>query len=282
MTELRKRMLEDLQLAGYSPRTQQSYIATVRVLANYYNRSPDLLTEDEIRRFFVHLINDLNSSGSSVTVYLCGIKFFYETTLKRTWKIFDLVRPMRSKRLPVVLSPDEVLTILKQIKNPIYRMALTIIYACGLRISEGVRLKTTDIDGKRHLLMVRNGKGSKDRYVPLADRPLELLREYYQKYGTGSGYLFPHEEYGHIRMDTLQVAFRKAVRQSSVNKIASVHSLRHSYATLLLESGVDIRIIKDLLGHSSIVTTDIYTHVTGKITTRLHVNLNGMMADLQP
>lgn len=280
MTELRRRMKEDLQLAGYSLRTQESYIATVRVLAKYYHRSPDLLTEDEIRRFFIHMINDLKSSGSSVTVYLCGIKFFYETTLKRSWKFFDLVRPMRSKRLPVVLTPDEVRSILQLILNPIYRMALTIIYACGLRISEGVRLMTTDIDGKRNMLKV-HGKGSKDRYVPLADRPLELLREYYKTYGTDTGFLFPHKD-SHIKKDTLGVAFRKAVRESSVNKLVSVHSLRHSYATLLLESGEDIRVIKDLLGHSSIVTTDIYTHVTGKITTRLHVNLNKMMSDLKP
>ncbi len=280
MTELRRRMRGDLQLAGYSPRTIESYIDTVIMLGKYYNRSPALLTEEEIRQFFLYLINERKASGSSVTVYLCGIKFFYETTLKRKWNILNIVKPMRTKRLPVVLSPDEVRTILKLITHPVYRMALTIIYACGLRISEGVRLTATDIDGKRNLLKV-HGKGSKDRYVPLADRPLELLREYYQKYGADSGFLFPHKEYGHIRMDTLQVAFRKAVRQSSVNKPASVHTLRHSYATLLLESGEDIRIIKDLLGHSSITTTDIYTHVTRKITTRLHVNLNKMMSDLQ-
>ena len=281
MTELRRRMREDLQLAGYAQRTIDSYIATVRVLAKYYHRSPDLLTEDEIRRFFVHMINDLKSSGSSVTVYLCGIKFFYETTLKRKWKIFDLVKPLRSKRLPVVLTPDEVLIILKEIKSPLYRMALIIIYACGLRISEAVCLKTTDIDSKRHLLKV-HGKGSKDRYVPLPDSPLELLRTYYQEHGTDSDYLFPHKDGGHIYKDTLQVAFKKAIRQSSVNKIASVHTLRHSYATLLLENGEDIRVIKDILGHSSIVTTDIYTHVTGKLTTRLHVNLNKIMPKFQP
>ncbi len=281
MTELRRRMTEDLQLAGYSQRTVDSYIATVRVLAKYYNRSPDLLTEDEIRRFFVHLINDLHSSGSSVTVYLCGIKFFYETTLKRTWKIFDLVRPQRTKRLPVVLAPDEVRTILKLIKNPIYHMALTLIYACGLRISEAVCLTKADIDGKRNLVKV-HGKGSKDRYVPLPERPLELLRAYYKEYGGGSEFLFPHKDGGHIYKDTLEVAFKKAVRQSTVNKQAHVHTLRHSYATHLLENGEDIRVIKDLLGHSSIVTTDIYTHVTGKLTARLHVNLNKMMAKLQP
>lgn len=280
MTELRRRMKEDLQLAGYSLRTIDSYIKTVSVLARHYNRSPDLLTEEELRQFFIHLINDRKSSGSSVTVYLCGIKFFYETTLKRKWKIFDIVRPARSKRLPVVLSPDEVRTILKQIKNPIYRMALTIIYACGLRISEGVCLTAVDVDGNRSLLKV-HGKGSKDRYVPLPDCPLELLRAYYKVYGTGSGFLFPHKD-GHIAKDTLQRAFKEAIRQCSINKPATPHTLRHSYATHLLENGEDIRVIKDLLGHSSIVTTDIYTHVTGKLTTRLHVNLNGMMANLQP
>lgn len=282
MTELRRRMREDLQLAGYSPRTVASYIDTVRVLANYYHRSPDLITEDEIRRFFLYMINERKSSASSITVYLCGIKFFYETTLKRTWRIFDLIKPLRPKRLPVVLSPEEVRIVLKEITHPVYRMALTIIYACGLRISEGLRLEVTDIDGKRRLLRVRNGKGGKDRYVHLADRPLELLRAYCRQHGIDSGFLFPHKEDGHIKKDTLEVAFRKAVHKSGVNKTATPHTLRHSYATHLLESGEDIRVIKDLLGHTSITTTDIYTHVTGKIATRLHVNLNGMMANLQP
>jgi len=281
MTKLRQRMMEDLQLAGYSPRTVESYINTVRVLAEYYHRSPDLITEDEIRRFFLYMINERKVSASSVTVYLCGIKFFFEVTLKRTWKIFDLVRPVRSKKLPVVLSQEEVRAILILILNPVYRMALTIIYACGLRISEGIRLTRSDIDGKRNLLRVRNGKGGKDRYVHLPDRPLELLRAYYKNLGANSGFLFPHKD-GHIKADTLQVVFRTAVRKSSVSKPATVHTLRHSYATHLLENGENLSTIKELLGHSSIATTDIYTHMTGKVSTRLHVNLNGIMSDLQP
>jgi integrase/recombinase XerD len=281
MTELRRKMKEDLQLAGYSPRTQKSYIDTVRVLANYYHRSPDQITEDEIRQFFLYMINERKSSASSITVYLCGIKFFYETTLKRTWQVFDLIKPLRTKKLPVVLSLEEVHLILKEIENPIYRMALTIIYACGLRISEAVRLTVSDIDGKRHLLWVRNGKGGKDRYIHLPDRPLELLRNYYTQYGSRSGFLFPYKK-SHVKADTLERAFKEALRQSGVTKAATPHTLRHSYATHLLENGEDIRTIKDLLGHSSIKTTDIYTHVTGKIATRLHVNLNGMMANLQP
>lgn len=281
MTALRRKMTEDLQLAGYSIKTMESYLYSVQGLAKHYRRSPDLLTEEEVREFFIHLIDERKLSGSSITIYLCGIKFFFETTLKRKLNILDIVRPQRSKRLPVVLSQEEVRTILKRVKRPIYRMALTIIYACGLRISEGVRLTTADIDGKRHLLRVRYGKGGKDRYVPLHERPLELLRAYYRKYGKGSAFLFPHKD-SHILADTLQVVFRKAVRESKVNKPATVHTLRHSYATHLLENGEDISTIKGLLGHSSIVTTDIYTHVTEKIATRLHGSLDGIMGDLQP
>jgi site-specific recombinase XerD len=274
-------MTEDLQLAGYSPNTILSYIITVQVLAKYFMRSPDLLTEDEIRQFFLHLINERKVSSSSITVYLCGIKFFYERTIKRTWNIFDIVRPARSRKLPVILTHGESLNILSLVRNPIYRMALTIIYACGLRISEGVRLTTCDIDSKRNILMVRDGKGGKDRYVHLPDRALELLRAYYRMYRADSVFLFPLAD-GHIKINILQMAFKKALLKSGINKPATVHTLRHSFATNLLENGEDIRTIKELLGHSSISTTDIYTHVTGKIATRLQVNLNGIMSDLQP
>ncbi len=282
MTPLRKRMLEDLQLAGFAPKTIKSYLYTVIVLARYFWRSPDLLTDEEVRQFFLYLISDRKLSKSSITIYLCGIKFFFETTLQKKLNILGLVRPRPSKKLPVVLSQDEVRSILKLIKNPVYRMALTLIYACGLRISEGAQLKVSDIDGKRNLLRVRNGKGGKDRYVPLHERPLELLRLYYQQHGERSSeFLYPHKD-GHISIDSLQIAFRKALRESGINKQACVHTLRHSYATHLLENGEDISTIKDLLGHSSIVTTEVYTHLTEKITTRLRVSLNGMMGDLQP
>lgn len=279
MTELRRRMKEDLQLAGYSPRTQKSYIDTVRVLANYYHRSPDLLTQDEIRQFFLHMINERKSSGSSITVYLCGIKFFYETTLKRTWQVFDLIKPGRSKKLPVVLTPEEVRTILHKVDHPVYRMALTLIYACGLRISEAIRLTVGDIDGQRQLLRVVNGKGGKDRYVHLADHPLELLRDYCRRQRIRTGFLFPCKN-RHVAADVLERAFKAALRESGVTKAATPHTLRHSFATHLLEKGEDIRVIKDLLGHSSIKTTVIYTHVTATITNRLQVNLNGIMTGL--
>ncbi|MBJ6801132.1 tyrosine-type recombinase/integrase [Geomonas propionica] len=280
MTELRKRMMEDLQLAGYSPRTTRSYIDTVRVLAKHYHRSPDLLTDEEIRDFFVHLVSERKLSRSSITVYLCGIKFFFEKTLKRKLPILDIVRPRPQKRLPVVLSQGEVQSVLKRVKRPVYRMALTIIYACGLRISEGIRLKTSDVDGQRGLLRVRAGKGGKDRLVPLHSHPLELLRSYYRAHGKGSPFLFPQKK-AHIAADSLQKVFRAALKESGVDKPATVHTLRHSYATHLVENGLDIGTIKEILGHTSIVTTNIYTHLTERITARIHVSLDGMMTGLQ-
>jgi integrase/recombinase XerD len=146
-----------------------------------------------------------------------------------------------------------------------------------------VRLETTDIDGKRHLVMVRYGKGGRDRYVPLHQRPLELLREYYRSFAGKSNFLFPSLKFaGHVCTDTLQRAFKRALKDSGVRKRATPHTLRHSFATHLLEEGQDIRTIKNVLGHSSIVTTDLYTHVTDKISVRLQGTLDGIMSDLQP
>ena len=154
-------------------------------------RSPDQLSEEEVRQFFLYLINSRKAAKSTVTIYLCGIKFFFEKTLGRLWPVFDLVRPRRSKKLPVVLSREEVRTVLKRIKHPVLRMALTTMYACGLRISEAVRLTIKDIDGDRHQLWVRCGKGGKDRAVPLPDHVLKLLRNHYKNFGNGGTCCFP-------------------------------------------------------------------------------------------
>jgi len=180
MTELRRRMLEDLQLAGYTPKTQKSYIDAVRGLAKHNKRSPDQLSEEEVRCFFLHLVNVRKAARATITIYLCGIKFFYETTLKRTWNIFDLVRPKHVKKLHVVLSGDEVRTILSSIRKPVARVALTLIYSCGLRVSEAAKLRIEDIDSERSLLWVRNGKGGKDRSVPLSEPALACLREFWR------------------------------------------------------------------------------------------------------
>jgi integrase len=218
-------MEEDLQLAGFSERTQKSYLGAVRGLTKHYKRPPDTLSEEDIRSFFLHLINERHSAKSTVTIYLCGIKFFFETTLKRKWIVFDLVRPATSKKLPLILSHEEVRTILRLVRKPIARMVLIIIYSCGLRLSEGVRLKIEDIDSSRMLIWVRKGKGGKDRSIPLPERTLELLRSYW-KMLRPVGYLFPGSA-GHINMANLQKTFKAALLQSGIKKNASIHSLRH-------------------------------------------------------
>ena len=279
MTELRRRMIEDLALAGYSPKTQRSYLDAVRKLAKHYMRSPDRLSEEEVRQFFLYLINRRKAAKSTVTIYLCGIKFFFERTLGRLWPVFDLVRPRRSKKLPVVLSWEEVRSVLKLIQHPVIRMALTIMYACGLRISEAVRLTVRDIDGDRHQLWVRCGKGGKDRAAPLPDHVLKLLRSHYKNHGNGGTWLFPQKQC-HISTDTLQDAFKLALVEAGIKKSATPHTLRHSYATHLLENGEDITTLQKILGHADISTTKIYLHLTSKISERLDKNLNELMSDL--
>ena len=279
MTELRRRMMEDLALAGYSPKTQKSYLDAVRALAKYYMRSPDQLTEDEVCRFFLYLINGRKAAKSTVTIHLCGIKFFFEKTLGRVWPVFDLVRPRRSKKLPVVLSREEVRALLRHLKHPVVRMALTVMYACGLRIAEAARLKVKDIDADRKQLWVRFGKGGKDRAVPLPDHVRGLLRTHYKKHGNGGPWLFPQKE-GHIGTETLQHAFKMALHEAGVTKEATPHTLRHSYATHLLENGEDITTLQKILGHADISTTKIYLHLTSRITERLGRSLDDLMSDL--
>lgn len=280
MTKLRQRMIQDMQLHGFAPKTQSSYVNAVKNLANYYGRSPDLLSEEDIRNFFLHMINEKKSARSTVIIHLSGIKFLFEKTLKRPWPVFKLLKPAKSKKLPVVLSYDEVRTVLGLIRSPVQEMALTMIYACGLRLSEGVHLKTGDVDTERMLVWVRNGKGGKDRSVPLPESLLAMLQRYWRK-GRPEPWLFPSRRTnGPMSLGTLQRTFRDAVQQSSVTKPASVHTLRHSYATHLLERGVDLRVIQALLGHACPKTTAIYTHLTENVIDRLTFSLNDLMADL--
>lgn len=178
MTELRKRMIECLQLRGLSERTQEAYVRAVRQLAQHYHRSPDLITDEELRQYFLHIKNVKKYSRASSPIAICGIKFFYEKTLNREFTTLKLVRAQREKKLPVILSIEEVQTILRQVRLPRYRVCLSTIYSCGLRLQEGTHIQVRDIDSARGMLHVRHGKGGKDRYVPLPKRTVELLREY--------------------------------------------------------------------------------------------------------
>ena len=253
MTPLQQRMIEDLQLRGLSERTQEIYVRAVRQLAAHYHKSPARITEEELRDSFLYLKNVKHSSRSASTIALCGIKFFYEHTLKREWSTLTLVRAPREKKLPVILSAEEVRTILAHLKLRRYRACLTTIYACGLRLQEGTHLQVPDIDSARMLVHVRSGKGAKDRYGPLPQRTLELLRQFWKTH-RHPVWLFPAPGRGGIDMATaatpmprnsVQGAFRAALTASGLNKRASVHTLRHSYATYLLEAGVNLRLIQD-------------------------------------
>jgi len=269
MSELRRRMIEDMHLHGFSTKTRQCYVDAVKNLSRYYNRPPDQLSENEVRQFFLYLIKEKGVAASTFRVYLCGIKFFYEATLKKPWPLFDLARPPKRKKLPVVLSPGEVHRILSLVRKPLFRMSLTLIYSCGLRLSEGLRLQVSDIDSARMAVRVQNGKGGKDRYAPLPPRTLELLREYWM-IERPRPLLFPSQKRSvPISASALQKAFKDALRQSGIQKNASVHTLRHSYATHLLENGVDIRLIQEILGHENSQTTFLYAHLTRKSTDKL-------------
>ena len=288
MTYLRKRMMEDLQLRGLGIVTQHRYVRAVRLLAEHFQKSPDKITEEEIRDYFLYVKNVRKWSRSTSTIALCGIKFFYENTIKRDWPL-HLVRAERQKKLPVILSPDEVRHILSNVRLLRYRVCLATIYSCGLRLQEGTHLQVRDIDSARGLIHIHQGKGNKDRYVPLPEKTLHLLREQWKTHRNPT-LIFPAPVRkgknltvaGSLPMPRSSVwfVFKNALKKSKINKNACVHTLRHSYATHLLEAGVNLRLIQDYLGHSTPTTTSIYTHLTAKSKDAAFQSINDLMNDL--
>jgi len=289
VSELRKRMIEDMELRGYSLGTQAHYIDGVKSLARFYKRSPDLIGEQEVRGFFLHLKNKQKCSPSTIILKYYGIRFFYEMTLDQKWRIFDIVKPPKRQHLPVVLSIKEVEKLLSYITVPVYRMCLTLIYCCGLRLGEAVNLKVGDIDSDRMMVRVK-GKGDKLRDVPLPQHTLIRLRQYW-RLERPSPYLFPSpysQKSGKpsqpLTHKSLEIAFKDALHQSGIDKTkkdATVHTLRHSYATHLLECGVNLRIIQGVLGHQSPKTTALYTHLSQKTDQIFKKALNRLMGTLK-
>jgi len=283
MTVLRQKMIEDMQLRGLALRTQEAYLLAVRQLARYYNKSPDLVTEEELRGYFLYLKNGKHAARNTCTIALCGIKFFFQHTLGREWKTFDFLRPPHEHKLPVV-SVEEVGRILNCVHHQRYRVCLTLIYACGLRLLEGVRLRVTEIDGERKMLHLHHGKGGKDRYIPLPPACLKMLRLHWQTH-RNPVWLFPALRMGRqanqpMNESALQRAFRAALKESGVRKKATVHTLRHSYATHLLEAGVNLRIIQSYLGHASPTATAIYTHLTSSTHAQTSDKINELVTSL--
>src|SRR5215472_1087619 len=267
---LRQRMLHDLQLAGLSERTQEAYVRAVRQLADHFHTPPDRLSEQQLRDYFLHLKNDRLFASASLGVAYSGIKFFYSQTLPRDWPTLKRLRVPREKRLPDVLSVDEVRRLIAAVRTPHNRTYFWTVYSLGLRLGEGLHLQVGDIDSARMMVHVHRGKGAKDRYVPLPSRTLKALREYWGTHRHPT-WLFPatgrdHSQAAHadgpMERSSVQGALRRVVRELGLRKAVSIHTLRHSYATHLLEAGVNIRLIQQYLGHSSLQTTMVYLHLT--------------------
>lgn len=261
MTPLRQRFSDDLRLRNYAPRTIGTYVSRVAAFARHFGRSPDQLGPEDIRTFQLHLLEQ-HVSWSSFNQAVCALRFLYGTTLGRPEQLPMIPYGKRPKRLPSVLAPQEVLRLIEAADAGRDRVFVQVAYGCGLRLSELVHLQVTDIDSARMVVHVRQGKGAKDRLVPLSDRLLEELRAYWRLYRPAI-WLFPGDKPGQpISGSNMQRRFRKLVQRVGLTKPCSLHTLRHSYATHLLEAGVDLLRLKMLLGHRTLETTARYLHVS--------------------
>ena len=248
-----------------------------------------MVSAEELRQYFIYLKNERKFSRPSSTQALCAIKLFWEKTLQRVWPAeVELARANPQFKLPVILSAQEVRRVLAQVKGLDHRVCLTTIYSCGLRLGEGLRLQVSDVDSQRMFLHIRGGKGNKDRYVPLPERTLQLLRQQWKSHRHPM-LLFPAKGRGGLGAPTanepvsrtaLQGAFRLALKASGLTKKAHIHTLRHSYATHLLEQGENLRQLQVNLGHRSPTATVIYTHLTTLCQTQHQQRINKFMGDL--
>ena len=261
MTPLRQRMLEDMGIRNLAENTQLSYLQQVSLFARHFHRSPEELGPEQVRTYQVHLMKTRKLTPETVSIATAALRFLYKVTLKREWAPNDIPMPERVFRLPVVLSPDEVSHFLGCVGGLKQRTILTTAYAAGLRVSEATHLKVTDIDSKRMVLRVHQGKGGRDRYVMLSPRLLEVLRKYW-KVVRPKTWLFPGDIPGQpITRSAVERDCQKAHRAAGIAKPFTPHSLRHAFATHLLESGTDVRRIQLLLGHRSLATTSRYLKV---------------------
>ena len=274
MTALRQRMMEDMQLRNLSTSTQRAYLHYVTGLARFYQTSPDHLSLEDIREYQLYLINERQYSAESVNHFVVSAKFLYNVTLETPWPEDALPRCRVPYKLPVVLSVAEVSEFFQHVCTIRYRAALMAAYGAGLRVSEVVSLQIGDIDSKRMLIRVRQGKGKKDRYAMLSPRLLEVLRCWWRsQHSTPQAqkpspedWLFPGWREGrHMNSASLQTVCREAARAAGLSKRVTVHTLRHSFSTHLLENGTDTRVIQVLLGHSRIDTTARYAQVSPKV-----------------
>lgn len=268
MTQLRKTMLEELQRRNLSPITTRIYLHAVEEFACYFHKPPDQLGLEQVRHYQAHLFVDRKLSPVAVAQQLSALRFFFLHTLKRPWMVDDLVRPKQPFRLPAVLSREEVERLIQGATSPLHRIWLILLYATGMRREELVRLKVSDIDSGRMLIHIRQGKGRKDRDVMLSPRLLEEMRDYWRwVQPKPQTYLFPSKAPGQKSDRPMQAksvfdAVQQAAKQAGLDKHVHPHTLRHSFATHLLESGADLRTIQLLLGHADLKTTSRYLHLS--------------------
>lgn len=261
MKTLRQRMLEDMRIRNLSKTTQKRYLDRVAVFANHFNKSPALLGAEDIRVFLLYLVREKKFSSSSINVTVSALRFLYKVSLGCSWDIEKIHFARREKKLPVVLSPDEVVQFLKAVKSKKHKAILMTTYATGLRILETTRLKVSDIDSRRMTIRVQQGKGKKDRYVMLSNKLLIILRDYWKEYRPSSWLFYGKTKNDPISTATARQVCRLASYESGLKKRVTPHILRHSFATHLLERGTNLRTIQILLGHKSPSSTAVYTHI---------------------
>jgi len=266
MGELRDRMVRDMDVRNFSGRTVEAYVAGVKGLAKYYRRSPDQLSDDEVQRYLLHLREERQLSSSSCNQIRCALKFFYEVTVRRPQPSLT-VPPMRqAQKLPEILSREEVERIVAATRTLRERVLLMATYGGGLRVSEVVALRPTDLDAERGVIRVEQGKGNKDRYSVLAERLVRELHQYYRVYGFPEHWVFPQraDATRHMDASSAQKIYTTAKRRAGIEKVGGIHAMRHAFATHSLEAGVDLPTLGRMLGHTSVTTTMRYLHTTTK------------------
>ena len=265
MTELRQRMLEELQRRNYAPSTIESYLRAVEDFARYFHKRPDQLNQEHLRKYHIHLMRERKLAINTVVARIAALRFFFFKTLRRPYVRIDLPYPKRCEYLPVFLSQEEVTRLIDSASNRFHFVMLMTLYGTGVRRSELCRLKLTDIDSERMVIHIRQGKGRRDRDVPLSPKLLETLRDYW-RWKKPKTYLFPSivTKYGERPLTTKAVWFavRAAAKRVGLKKTISPHTLRHSWATHLLENGTDLRTIQALLGHADLEATAVYLHLS--------------------
>ena len=262
MQEFLDLMEREVQIRGFSPNTNRPYLAAVRDFLKHYDGVPaEQISLDQIHQYQLHLIQERRVATSTYNVHIAALRFFYNTVLKKDWLIREIPFRKTGRKLPVVLCPQEVARLLEVIGNLKHRALLTTMYAAGLRVGEATHLEVPDIDSRRMTVRVLQGKGRKDRYVMLSERLLDLLRRHWKVYRPKK-WLFPSRSGGGpLNRSTVSRILQKATQKARILKPITTHTLRHSFATHLLENGANIRVIQQLLGHRSLRTTEVYLHV---------------------